>query len=111
MTSLEIAKKAAEALEEKKGQEIKILKIEDLTVLTDYFVIGTGTSSTQIKALSNEVEFLLGKSGLQAKSREGYDSGGWILLDYGSVIVHVFQPSAREFYSLEKLWADAVVVE
>lgn len=111
MTSLELAKIAARALDSKKGRDIKILEIQDLTMLADYFVIATGTSTTQVKALSNEVEYEMGKSEVLLKTREGYDSGGWILLDYNTVIVHVFQPETREFYSLERLWADAKPVD
>lgn len=111
MTPFETAKLAAAALDDKKGADIKILKIEDLTVLADYFVIATGTSNTQVKALANEVEFRLGQVGVKLNHREGYDSGGWILLDFASVIVHVFQPATRDFYSLERLWADAQEVD
>ena len=107
MTSVEFAKAAAKALDDKKGQEIKILKIDDLTIIADYFVIATGTSTTQVKALANEVEYKLENSGTVLNHREGFDSGGWILLDFGAVIVHVFQPTTRDFYSLERLWADA----
>lgn len=110
MTSLEIAKKAAQALDSKKGKEIKIIKIDDLTVIADYFVIATGTSTTQVKALANEVDFALGQQGVKPLRTEGYDSGGWVLMDFNTVIVHVFQPSTREFYSLEKLWADGTVI-
>ena len=111
MTSLETARIAAKALDDKKGAEIKILKIDDLTVLADYFVIATGTSTTQVKALANEVDFQLEQNGVTVDHREGYDSGGWILLDFNTVIVHVFQPSTRDFYSLERLWADAQEIE
>lgn len=106
MTSLEIAKAAAKALDSKKGREIKVIRIEDLTVIADYFVIATGSSTTQVKALANEVEFALQKQGVKLLRTEGYDSGGWILLDFNTVVVHVFQPSTREFYSLERLWSD-----
>lgn len=111
MTPLEIAKIAVKALDDKKGGDIKLLEIKDLTILADYFVLATGTSTTQVKALAGEVEHQMEKQGLTLKSREGYDSGGWILLDYNSVIVHIFQPSTREFYALERLWADALPVE
>lgn len=111
MTPLEIAKTAAKALDTKLGGDIKILKIEDLTILADYFVIATGGSSTQVSALSGEVEFMLEQQGIRVGHREGFDGGGWQLLDYGCVIVHVFQPATREFYALERLWADATPVE
>ncbi len=110
MTSLETAIAAAKALDDKKGREIKIIKIEDLTVIADYFVIATGTSNTQVKALANEVDYALTKQGVKLLRTEGYDSGGWILLDFNAVVVHVFQPSAREFYSLERLWSDGELI-
>ncbi len=111
MTALEIAKAAAAALDSKKGQEIRILEIEDLTIIADYFVIASGTSSTQVKALADETDYQLGQLGVTVQHREGHNNSGWILLDFGSVIVHVFQPSTRDFYALERLWADAVEVE
>ena len=99
------------ALENKKGQDVQVLKVADLTALTEYFVICTATSTTQVKALSDEVEFRL-KTDLDLMPHhiEGHDSASWILLDYGFVIVHVFLEEARSFYSLEKLWKDAVQI-
>lgn len=111
MTSLEMAKIAAAALDSKRGEQIKILKVEDLTVITDYFVIATGASTTQVKALADEVEFKLGENGVKPLRTQGYETSNWIVLDYNSVIVHVFYPAQREFYNLEKLWADAVPVD
>lgn len=107
MTPLDIAKIAAKALDDKKGADIRILEIKDLTVLADYFVLATGGSTTQVKALAGEVEYQMEQNGLKLGHREGYDGGGWILLDYNSVIVHIFQPETRDFYTLERLWADA----
>ncbi len=111
MTSLELARKIAEALDSKLGKEIKILKLRDLTVITDYFVIATGESSTQVRALTDEVEFKLKQDSVLPVRIEGTDTSGWMLMDYGTVIVHVFSPDARKFYSLERLWADAEPVE
>ena len=107
MTALETAMAAAKAIDSKKGKGIKVLRIDDLTVIADYFVIATGSSTTQVKALAGEVEYALGQTGVKPLRVEGFDSGGWILLDYNTVIVHIFQPSTRDFYSLERLWADA----
>lgn len=107
MEPLELATLAAKALDNKKAQELKLLKVFDLTVLADYFVIATGTSTTHVGSLADEVEFELEKQGIAAARKEGGDSRTWVLLDYGSVIVHVFTPDARDFYSLERLWADA----
>ena len=110
MTPEELSIAAAKALDAKKGENIKILKISDLTTIGDYFVIAGGSSSTQIRALSGEVEYSLSQQGIRPLRTEGEETSGWVLLDYGSVIVHIFSESAREFYSLERLWADALPV-
>ncbi len=112
MNGLELSKKIAGYLDNKKAQDIKVIKIEDLTVVTDYIVIATGTSTTQVKALADEVDFMVEKEfGIQPARVEGYESKNWILLDYETVIVHVFHPQAREYYNLDKLWADGTPVE
>lgn len=111
MNSLQLATVAAKAMDSKKAKDIRVLKVEDVTVMTDYFVIGTGTSSTQVGALADEVEFKTGEAGMKPLRREGFDSKNWIVLDYGTVMVHVFYPETREFYDLEHLWADGVPVE
>ncbi len=98
---------AVKALDSRKGLDIEILRVSDITVMADYFVICTGTSSTQIKTLANEVEFeLKEKLDLDPLHREGYQGSDWILLDYGFLIVHVFLHNARDFYKLERLWSD-----
>ena len=107
LTSLELATAIAKAMDSKKGTDIRVLKVEDLTILTDYFVIGTGNSSTQVKALADEVEYQLSEAGVSVLRREGTEGRNWILLDYGVVIVHIFYPDTRDFYDLEHLWADA----
>lgn len=111
MEPLELAKTAAQALDSKKAVDLKLLKVRDLTVLTDYFVIASGTSNTHVGALADEVEFKLSQLGIEPARKEGADSRNWILLDYGSVVVHIFYPESREFYALERLWADAEPVE
>ena len=111
MTSLEIARAAAKALDSKLGKDIKIIKISDLTVIADYFVIATGTSNTQVRALADEVDYQLSQQGIKPLRTEGVESGSWILLDLNTVVVHVFKPDTREFYALERLWADGEVVE
>lgn len=111
MEPFELAKTIAAALDSKKAQDIKVLKVHDLTVLADYFVIASGSSTTQVGALYDEVEFRLGEAGIQPLRTEGAASRSWILLDYGSVVVHIFYPEAREFYALERLWADAEEVK
>ena len=107
MESLQLATSIAKVLDTKKAGSVKVLKVRDLTVLTDYFVIANGTSTTHVKSLAEEVEFQLEQQGVKTLRTEGYDAKNWILLDYGTVIVHVFYPQAREFYDLEHLWADA----
>ena len=103
----EMALAAAKALDSKKGRDIKVLEIDKITTLADYFVICSGGSNTQINALCDEVEKELDQLGEQPIHREGYRGGGWILLDFGCVIVHIFQQDMREFYNLEHLWSDA----
>ncbi|MBQ9521879.1 MAG: ribosome silencing factor [Oscillospiraceae bacterium] len=107
MTPKELAIIAAKALDDKKGQELAVIEITDQTTLADYFVIATGNSSTQINALSGAVEKAMEEQGGEALlHREGHRDGTWVLLDYGSVVVHIFSGEAREFYSLERLWSD-----
>lgn len=101
-----ILETAVKTLYKKQGREIKILKVDDVTVMADYFVICTGMSSTQVNALSGEVEFELSKLGIEPLHTEGYGNSPWVLLDYGSVIIHVFYKDARDYYKLERLWAD-----
>lgn len=105
MEPLAIATKIASVLEDKQGREIQIIKIGDLSILADYFVIATGTSSTHIKTLVDEVDFQLSKERLKPKYQ---DTGAqnWKVLDYADVVLHVFDDEARKFYNLEHLWAD-----
>ena len=106
-TPKEMALLAARALSDKKGREIQVLEIGELTTLADYFVIATGASNTQINALVDNVEkVMLEEAGEQPLHREGYRGGTWVLLDYGCIAVHVFNAEAREFYGLERLWRD-----
>lgn len=111
MTAKEIVKYACEALLEKKGKDVQVLHIEHLTTLTEYFIICTATSTTQVKALADNVEWRLKNDhGIMPHHTEGFESAQWILLDYSSVLVHVFMPEAREFYKLENLWKDGTPV-
>ncbi len=111
MDSKELAVRIAHILDSKKAQDIRVLQIRDLTVIGDYFVIAGGSSSTQVQALAAEVEYRLGLENVKPLHVEGQDARNWILLDYGSVIVHVFDPQARSYYGLERLWIDARPVE
>ena len=106
-SSEEIARAIADVLDSMKARDIKLLRVSDKTVMTDYFVICSGTSNTQIKALSGEVEYKLGERGVSPLHIEGYETGTWIAMDYAHVIVHIFSKDQREFYKLEKLWGDA----
>ncbi|MDR1328912.1 MAG: ribosome silencing factor [Oscillospiraceae bacterium] len=98
---------AVRALDSKKARDIKALKTGDITVLADYFIICTASSATQIKTLSDEVEKALRDRGEPLPRTEGYRSGGWVLVDFGCLVVHLFLEELREFYSLERLWNDA----
>ena len=111
MTSLEVSKLAAKALSAKKGLDIKVITIEDISVLADYMVIATGTSSTQVKAMADNVEYELDNAGVSVSHIEGYRSNTWILMDYIDVIVHVFIDETREFYDLERLWKDGEEID
>lgn len=97
---------AANALNNKKAKQLKVLKIDNLTTIADYFVIATATSSTHVRALADEVEDKLAEAGLEPHHIEGRTTG-WIVLDYSSVVVHVFTPNEREFYNLDSMWVDA----
>lgn len=110
MNSYDIMKKAVDALSSKKAFDLKVIKVDDITVLTDYFVIATGSSTTQVKSLADEVDYKLSESGVEPNHIEG-KSSGWILLDYGSVVVHVFYKNDREFYSLDKMWQDGTQID
>ena len=93
-----LAIEIAKILDKKKAQDVRVLKVESLTVLTDYFVIASGTSTTQVASLADEVEYELSQKGLEPYSTEGHDTKNWVLLDYSNVIVHVFVPNSRAYY-------------
>lgn len=107
MTAKQIALAAARALEEKKGVGIKLLEVTEVTTLAEYFLICTGTSSTHIKTLCDAVEEVVEASGEPLLHREGHRSGTWVLLDFGSLVCHVFTEETRQFYDLERMWNDA----
>ena len=103
----EVALTVTKALDEKKGMDIKLLKIDKVSSLADYFLICTGTSNTHVKTLCDFAEYTLEQLGEPMLGREGHRGNAWELLDYGTLVVHVFTEEAREFYNLERLWADA----
>ena len=103
---------AAEAAADKKAREVVVIDVGDLLVVTEYFMVASGQSDQQVKAISDEIETRLREdAGLKPVGREGQEQRDWVLLDYGGMVVHVFQPETREFYRLEKLWEDAPRVE
>ena len=101
-----MAKIAYHALDEKKGEDIRIIDIAGISVLADYFIIANGSSESQVQAMVDNVEEEMHKAGYSLKQREGYGSGNWVLLDFGDVIVHVFDKENRLFYDLERIWRD-----
>ncbi|MDD3693594.1 MAG: ribosome silencing factor [Oscillospiraceae bacterium] len=111
MESKDLARLIIGSLNNHKASNIKIIGIRDLTIIADYFVIAEGTSSTQVKALADYVETELDDHGIKPSRVEGYPSANWILIDYGSVIVHVFYSETRQFYDLERLWKDGQQLE
>lgn len=110
VTPLELARAIGEILDDKKGNQVKVLHVEDKTSIADYFVLCTGNSGTHVKALAGEVEFKTEQRELSPDNIEGRGNNTWIVLDYGNVVVHIFSREARDFYNLDKLYDDAPVV-
>ncbi|MBQ6996987.1 MAG: ribosome silencing factor [Oscillospiraceae bacterium] len=111
LTAKEVAYEVTKALDEKKGMDIRLLKINEVSSLADYFLICTGTSNTHVKTLCDYAEYTLQQLGETMLGREGHRGNSWELLDFGSIVVHVFTDEARKFYDLERVWADAVQVD
>lgn len=111
MTVNELTKAIVASLDKHKAQDIRALDVSEVTSLTDRFIIASGTSTTQVRALIDYVETDLAKCGVHALRTEGYTTALWTVLDYGSIVVHVFLDSSREFYDLERLWQDARVLD
>lgn len=111
MTEKKMVGVAVKALDSRRGRDIKVLYTGDQTTLADYFVICNGTSNTQVRALADAVEEAMTQNGEEPHHVEGHRGGQWTLLDYSSVVVHVFTEEAREFYNLERLWSDAAPVD
>lgn len=106
MEAKEMARIAVDALEDKKAEDISIIDISGITVLADYFLIASGGNRNQVQALTDNVEEKLGRAGVSPRQIEGYDTANWILMDYGDIIVHVFDRENRLFYDLERIWRD-----
>ena len=102
---------AIQALEDKKAEEIRVIDISQVSVLADYFIIANGTNLSQIQALADEVEEKLGRAGYPLKQIEGYDHANWVLLDFGDIIIHIFDKENRLFYDLERIWRDGKTIE
>ena len=111
LSTKEIAYAVTKALDETKGQDVKLLKIDKVSSLADYFIICTGNASTHVKTLCDYAEYTMDQLGEPLLGREGHRGNTWELLDYGSVVVHVFTQEARDFYALERLWADAEEID
>ena len=108
---LEVARAIESFLDNKKGRDIKVLHVEDVSNIADYFVVCTATSNTHVKALSGEVEYQLERRGVNAYHIEGRDNNSWVVLDYCNVLVHIFNREARDFYNLDKLYENTTEVE
>ena len=108
--SLDIVKKVVKALDDKKANDIQVMKTQELTIVADYFVIATANSNTHVRALADEVEYQLEEAGITADHIEGRATG-WLLLEYQGVVVHIFLEESRNYYNLERLWEDATKVD
>lgn len=106
-----MAAMACEALEDKKASDIKVINIEQVSSLADYFIIASGTNRNQVQAMADNVEEMLHKQGVRARQIEGYQSANWILMDFNDIIVHVFNEEDRLFYNLEKIWLDGKLID
>ena len=102
---------AIRALEDKKAEDIRVIDISQVSVLADYFIIANGTNNSQIQALADEVEEKLGREGYPLRQMEGYDHANWVLLDFGDIIIHIFDKENRLFYDLERIWRDGKMIE
>lgn len=109
-TGKEMARLACKALDEKKGKDIKVIDIHEVSVIADYFIIASGSNQNQVQAMVDNVEEILGRAGYEAKQIEGTKNSSWILMDYGDLIVHVFDEENRLFYDLERIWMDGKIL-
>lgn len=110
MNSKELAKIAYKALDDKKGVNIKVIDISEISIIADYFIIAGGNNENQVKAMADNVEEELHKTGINPNNIEGYTAANWILMDFGDIIVHVFNEDDRLFYDLERIWRDGKTV-
>lgn len=111
MTRDELLAEAVKILDEKKAEDIRVIEIGDLTIIADYFIIANGISTTHTKALADEVEFRLKEKGTEPRQIQGNNGGGWIVMDYSDIVIHIFCKEMRDFYNLERLWSDGRIVD
>jgi hypothetical protein len=111
MTSREMLKIAYTVLDEKKGEDIKVIDISNISVIADYFLIASANNINQLQAMSDELQEKFSKEGIEVKQVEGNRSATWILLDYGDLVIHLFDKEDRLFYDLERIWTDGKIVE
>lgn len=109
--SMNMAKLTIQALEDKKAEDIRIIDISEVSVLADYFIIADGSNRSQVQALADNVQETLGRAGYEMKQVEGYNTANWILMDFGDLIVHVFDKENRLFYNLERIWRDGKAID
>lgn len=109
--SKEMTQLAIKAIEDKKGNDIKIIDIHEVSVIADYFIIASGSNPNQVKTLADNVEEILGRAGYDLRQTEGYGTASWILMDYNDIIVHIFSEEDRSFYDLERIWRDGKEVD
>lgn len=109
--SKDMVRLAVNALEEKKGEDIRIIDIREVSVIADYFIIASGSNTSQVQAMTDAVEEAMEKAGYQCRQIEGYQTANWILMDYHDIIVHVFCKEDRLFYDLERIWRDGRLIE
>jgi ribosome-associated protein len=110
MTSSEIVRTAVSAIEDKKGEDIRVIDISKVSVIADYFIIAGGNNTNQTQAIADEIQDRLTKNRVEPRDVEGYRNGSWILLDYGDTVIHIFNRDDRRFYNLERIWADGKVI-
>ena len=109
--SKEMTQLAIKAIEDKKGNDIKIIDIHEVSVIADYFIIASGSNPNQVKTLADNVEETLGRAGYELRQTEGYGTASWIVMDYNDIIVHIFSEEDRSFYDLERIWRDGEEVD
>ena len=109
--SRKMARMACDALEDKKALDVKVIGLEKISTLADYFIIASGANRNQVQAMADNVDEMLGRAGYHAKQMEGYQTANWILMDYGDIVIHIFDEENRLFYDLERIWRDGQSVE